>query len=228
MANRALKNEAYHILREKLINCEYAPGTMLNEAQLSADLGFSRTPIRESLSQLEQAGFIRILPKKGIYVTEITLNDVMQIFQTRLEIEPIALRLAGPHLNLNELLQFRDKFTGEEPDIKIGFRLDTAMHMFIIEHCGNRYIIELMHKVFDDNTRVVIASKQNEVKIHDARQEHLSILNLLIDKDYIKAEESMRKHVESCRRHAMDYFYNLQTYNVPSVITYKQELQKIK
>jgi DNA-binding GntR family transcriptional regulator len=225
--NRDLKKQAYDILREKLINCDYEPGSVLNESQLSLEFGLSRTPIREALSRLEQDGYIRILPKKGIYVTDVTLNDVMQIFQARIEMEPVTLMMAGPHLPECELLEFRSKFTGEEPDVRNGFRLDTAMHLFLIEHCGNRLMIDFMCKVFDGNTRVVIASKQNRVKIHDARQEHLEVLDLLLEKDYAGAAKSMRKHVESCRRAAMDYFYNQHTYNAVPAPIYKQELEKL-
>lgn len=212
MTNRDLKNLAYDILRDKLIKCEYRPGTMLNEAQLSAELGFSRTPIRQALTRIEQEGFIKILPKKGIYVTDVSLNDVRQIFQVRLEIEPVALRMACPALPREELEAYRSKFLGKEPSAKADFRLDAAMHLFIIEHCGNRFIVDMMRKVFDENTRVIISSGQNEATIHDACQEHLGILDLLIERDIGKAEEAMRSHIENCKRAALDFFYNVQAY----------------
>lgn len=223
--NRDLKNHAYQILKERLINCIYKPGTILNEAQLAADLGLSRTPIREAINRLESDGFVKVLPKKGVYVSDIQLRDVLQIFQTRIEIEPVALRMAAPHLPAEELLHFQKTFTGQITDIHNGFRLDTAMHLFIIEHCGNRYIIDMMHRLFDDNTKVVIASKQNQVQIHDARQEHLNIINTLLEKDYEKAENLMRTHIESCRRAALDYFYSLEAYNVTPPETYKTHLK---
>jgi DNA-binding GntR family transcriptional regulator len=168
------------------------------------------------------------MPKKGIYVTDVTLQDVMQIFQTRLEIEPISLRMAGPNLPLEELLNFRESFSKEEHDVSNGFRLDTAMHLFIVEHCGNRFIIDMMRKVFDENTRVVISSKQNEKKIHDARVEHMDIINLLIAQDYAKAQEAMYTHIENCKRAALDYFYNLQSFSVQPKATYKIQLQNVR
>lgn len=221
-----MKGSAYDILREKLINCEYRPGSMLNESQLSEELGFSRTPIREALSRISHEGFVRIIPKKGIYVTNISLGDVMQIFQVRLEIEPIALRMAGLNLPESELLNFRDLFSGEEPDVRVGFRLDTAMHLFIIENCGNHFIIEMMHKVFDENTRVIISSKQNQVKIHDARMEHLKVINYLLEKDIDRAQQAMREHVECCRKAAFDFFYSMQAFTSQPVTNYKIELKK--
>lgn len=215
MADRDLKRRVYHTLREKLINCEYKPGSMLNESQLSEELGISRTPIREALTRIEQEGFIRIIPKKGIYVTDISLNDVLQIFQTRYEIEPVALKMAARRLPREELLRYREQFVGEEPDVRVGYKLDTAMHLFIIDHCGNRYITDMMHKVFDENTRVIISSKQNEVKIHDARLEHLEILDLLLDGAYNEAQQAMQVHIESCKKAALDYFYSMQSYDMP-------------
>ena len=226
-ANKDLKNHTYCILKERLVNCIYPPGTLLNEAQLAAALGASRTPVREAISRLEMEGFVKIMPKKGIYVTDISLNDVLQIFQTRIEIEPIAVRLAAPHLPREELLAFCGKFKGEAPDIQNGFRLDTAMHLFIIEHCGNRYIIDMMHRIFDENTRVIISSKQNQVQIHDARLEHLDILNSLLDKDTERAIALMQSHIENCRKAALDYFCSIQTYMDSPSLTYKNQLAQL-
>ena len=226
-ANKDLKNHTYCILKERLVNCIYPPGTLLNEAQLAADLGASRTPVREAISRLEMEGFVKIMPKKGIYVTDISLNDVLQIFQTRIEIEPIAVRLAAPHLPREELLAFCGKFKGEAPDIQNGFRLDTAMHLFIIEHCGNRYIIDMMHRIFDENTRVIISSKQNQVQIHDARLEHLDILNSLLDNDTERAIALMQSHIENCRKAALDYFCSIQTYMDSPSLTYKNQLAQL-
>lgn len=226
-ANRNLKNEVYHILKERLINCVYPPGSIINEAQLSAELNLSRTPVREAISRLEMDGFIKIMPKKGLYVTDILLSNIIQLFQTRIEIEPITLRLAAPYLPEKELLAFCHKFEEELVDAHNTFRLDTAMHLFIIEHCGNQYLIDMMHRVFDENTRVIISSKQNQVQIRDTRMEHLEILYALLQKDVDTAEKLMKTHVESCRQAAFDYFYNQQVFVSPSPQSYKEELKKL-
>ena len=228
--NKELKNSLYLDLKEKLINCIYAPGSILNEMQLANEYGMSRTPIREALSRLEMDGYIKIMPKKGTYVTDISLNDVMQIFQTRIEIEPLTLKMAAPYLDVGELMMFRNKLEQDDMDITNAFRLDTAMHLFIIEHCGNNYIINMMRKLFDDNTRVVIASKQNQVKIHDAKCEHIEILDsLLSGNDIDRSSELMRKHIETCRRAALDYFYTLEYHNHDMISSaYKEQLSKIE
>jgi DNA-binding GntR family transcriptional regulator len=205
---QVFKQQAYIELKRRLVNCEYKPGTWINETALVKELGFSRTPIREALALIEQEGFIHIIPKKGIFVTQISFNDVKQIFQTRKAVEPIALQLASPRLPREKLLEFKDLFTGEDPDIRVAFRLDTAMHLFIIEHCGNRYIIEMLRKVFEENTRIIISSKQNELMIHDARAEHIEILDLLLNGKFEQSAAAMLDHVQHCERAAMEFFYN--------------------
>jgi len=208
-ANRDLKNLAYNFLKKKLIDCDFKPGTLLNETQLASELGFSRTPIRQALDRIEHEGFIRTLPKKGILVTEVSLNDVRQIFQVRLEIEPVALKMAGSALPEKELVKFRQRFLGEETSVPADYRLDTAMHLFIIDNCSNRFIIDMMHKVFSENTRVIISSGQHRTKIHDACREHLEILDLLLARDVDGAQQAMREHIGNCKNAALDYFYNL-------------------
>lgn len=227
---KGLKNSIYQDLKDKLINCVYQPGSVLNEIQLTNEYKVSRTPIREAISRLEMDGYLKILPKKGIYVTDISLNNVIQIFQVRAEIEPIAVKMAAPYLEEADLKMFRHKFEEEELDISNSFRLDTAMHLYIIEHCGNDYIIQMMHKVFDDNTKIIIASKQNQVKIHDAKCEHVEILDSLIaKKDIDQTAALMRAHIETCRRSALDYFCSngISTFSQGGNLHYMEQLKRI-
>ena len=95
MPKTNLKTLAYNKIRQKIVTCEYAPGTFLNEETLTEALGLSRTPIRDALSRLEQEGLITILPKKGLMVSGITEEDVHSMFEMRLLVEPYALRTYG-------------------------------------------------------------------------------------------------------------------------------------
>ena len=85
----------------------------------------------------------------------------------------------------------------------------------------------MMHRIFDENTRVIISSKQNQVQIHDARLEHLDILNSLLDKDTERAIALMQSHIENCRKAALDYFCSIQTYMDSPSLTYKNQLAQL-
>ena len=203
-----LKAKAYDIIKKRLLACEYPPDTLLNEVQLSNCLGISRTPIREAVIQLEQEGFLRIMPKKGIYVTAITVDDIIQIFQTRKEVEPIALLLARSRLQDEVLLDYRKRFEESERSIADSYRLDTAMHLYFIENCGNRYIIDMMHKVIDANTRVIVASKENQLHIQESRKEHIEILDSLLAGETEKAAAQLGEHITHCGKAALENFTN--------------------
>lgn len=205
-----LKAKAYDTIKTRLLTCEYPPDTVLNEVLLSNSLGISRTPIREAVVQLEQEGFLRIMPKKGIYVTAITVDDILQIFQSRQEIEPITLLMACPNLERETLIDFRNRFADEERSVIDSYHLDTAMHLYFIENCRNRYIVDMMHKVFDANTRIIVASKKNQLHIQESRKEHIAILDSLLEGKNEQAAEQLREHIIHCREAALDNFCGAQ------------------
>lgn len=219
-----LKKRAYEVIKKKLLNCEYPPNTLLNEAQISNSLGFSRTPTREAVIQLEQEGFLKIIPKKGIYVTAVTVHDVVQIFQVRKEIEPVALLMAKPYLEKDILLDFKNRFLDENQAIMDSYQLDTAMHLYLMESCNNSFIIDMMHKVFDKNTRVIITSKKNQLHLQDSRREHIEILDSLLNDQYEQAATQLSTHIDHCRMAALDNFYSAQPSLENAEKTYKQYL----
>ncbi|MGY1840651.1 MULTISPECIES: GntR family transcriptional regulator [unclassified Modestobacter] len=201
-----LRQHVYAVLRDKLINCEYRPGAMLNETDLSVDLGVSRTPVREALHRVELEGLVRIVPRRGVQVAPVLLADIEQIFQVRLEVEPIALRLAAGSLPAEELRWYRRQLARTDLDPKAAFGLDMSMHLFFIGHCGNRHIMDMMRRVFDGNRRAVIHTRQDELRIHDARDEHVQILDLLLARDVEGACRALRQHIVCCRDAAMEFY----------------------
>lgn len=229
VVDKDLKALAYRKIKERIIECEYAPGTIINGIQICEELGISRTPVREAISRLESEGFIKVMPKRGIYVNGISLNDVMQIFQVRLEIEPFALRLAAPRLPKNELLKFRERIVKNDTEVHDGFRLDAAFHLFFVEYCGNRFIIDMMRQVLAQNNRVTISTHQNEAVLNEQLQkEHLSIIDLVLENRIEDAAAAMEAHIRSCRQLTLDHFYMSQAgYVPPEELSYKDMLRNL-
>ena len=204
-----LKKLAYQEIKNKIVNCVYSPGSLLNENVLAGELNISRTPIREALNQLHHEGLIQIMPKKGILVSTITVADMSQIYQVRLEIEPFVIRICGPHLDSERLMQFRELFVSEseEQDNLQQLEVDTGFHRYCANNCNNKYIQQLMDKVLDENKRVVI-STMNDVRLEHSRDEHIKIIDLLLAGDYETASSTMREHIGNCRDSAFYFFLN--------------------
>jgi DNA-binding GntR family transcriptional regulator len=85
-------------LREAIVDNVLAPGSRLREVQLAAQLGVSRTPLREAFAQLEREGLVTVLPRAGVFVREVTLRDVDEIYRVRAALEGMAVELAARNL----------------------------------------------------------------------------------------------------------------------------------
>lgn len=81
MSKQSLETIAYASLREKIISCEYWPGTVLSENELAAELNMSRTPIRSALSHLESEGYIASFNKRGILVRDVTYKEIVDMYE---------------------------------------------------------------------------------------------------------------------------------------------------
>jgi DNA-binding GntR family transcriptional regulator len=205
--NVTLKTFAYDGIKSRIINCDYSPGSWLNEQDLGTDLNISRTPIREALNRLEQEGWIRIISKKGILVSNLSISDLSDIYQLRVEVEPFIVRIAGPNLDHQKLQYFRELFLAEDDQHSLGqLETDTAFHSYLSEN-SNKYIVSMMKKVLEDNKRVMIATR-NKSRVDSARCEHLKVIDLLLAGEYDAAAVEMRIHIENCRDSAIAYLLN--------------------
>ncbi len=202
----SLKAKAYDIIKENIISCRYAPGDFLNEMQLMDEIGASRTPIREALSKLEQERFVRIVPKKGIMVSELTLREINELYQVRLMLEPQVLRQWGEWIPVEELERCHTRLVNYSPEMNMLERneLDNSLHRLIVDYCPNCYIREWFGHVFSQNQRVRIFTGQIGQRMELNNESHLRILDKLLLGDYNVAAELMTEHLEEGKRATFD------------------------
>lgn len=106
----SLKNQAYTVIKQKILSCEYAPGSELNEAVLCGQLSISRTPVRDALSRLEHDHLLRIVSKKGIIIESITVEDIGNYFEVLLCLVQTAVLDSGKNIKDSDLITFRQFF----------------------------------------------------------------------------------------------------------------------
>ena len=114
-----LKEHAYNCIKQKILNCEYQPGMFLSEDLLKNEMNMSRTPIRDAISRLEQENLVRILPKKGILVSGISIREIQSIYEARLLLEPYAVLHYGNRIPEQRYLEFLKIFAGSDPHISV-------------------------------------------------------------------------------------------------------------
>ena len=209
MAKINLKTLAYNSIREKIVTCEYAPGTNLNEEMLTESLGLSRTPVRDALSRLEQEGLVEILPKRGIIIKSLTLSDINMIFEVRLLYEPYILRTYGNLLSekkmekMYEIFQHTDIEDACRQDKDYFYRLDQEFHDFIVSACPNQYIQNNYYliRTQDERLRHMTGDVYN-MRLKDTFREHAQILLPCLLKDWERAAEQLIYHLNESKNAA--------------------------
>ena len=117
-----LKQQAYRIIKNKILYCEYAPNEVLNEELLLQDTGYSRAPIRDALGRLEQEHLLVIMPKKGIRISDVNMNDISSVFEMRCMVEPYVIRMYGNRLDKEKLREYKKKFETDITPEKVSGR----------------------------------------------------------------------------------------------------------
>ena len=198
MAQKSLKSQAYDNIKEKILNCEYAPGVHLNEAVLCETFNVSRTPIRDALSRLEQEGLVTIRSKKGIVVSSLSISEANNIFELRLLLEPYGIRNYGYTLDESRLLSFYQSLLRLDitQDEKSFFVLDDNFHNFLNSAVPNHYIQEYFNIINNQNQRFrIITGQRAAQRLEDTRNEHLAIVKACIKKEWKSAADAMYEHL---------------------------------
>lgn len=211
MKKESLKLQAYTVIKERIVSCEYAPGTLLNEEVLREQIGASRTPIRDALSRLEQEGLITIIPKKGVMVSGLSISDINMIFEVRMLYEPFALLNYGFTLSDEQIMRFYREFsTPREADDSLDFfTLDDEFHAAIVAAMPNRFLRQTYDMIQTQNRRFRVMTGQfSQSRLAETMQEHLNIVKACLKKDWARAAEEMRAHLAASKNSTFDLLLN--------------------
>ncbi|MFR4479849.1 MAG: GntR family transcriptional regulator, partial [Fusobacterium sp.] len=107
---KSLKEKVYEILKEMIISGKLKYNERIEEDALATSLEVSRTPVREAINKLEQEGWINIIPRRGMFVSNVSLKEINDIFQVRLNLEPIILQMGFSNIPLNECQRLKREF----------------------------------------------------------------------------------------------------------------------
>src|SRR5262245_59043314 len=142
---RTLTEQAADAIRTRIVTGEFQLGEALSEITLAAELGVSKTPVREAFLQLKNEGLVDIQPQRGTFVFQMSSEQILQLTVLRELLESEALRIAmrGDHRALGGMLNgvFGRMTTAvAEDDSKLYRALDNEFHHHLIVACGNQFI----------------------------------------------------------------------------------------
>lgn len=155
---KPLKELVYLELKHKILTGEIVSQTRLMEIDLSEKMNVSRTPIREAIKRLADDGLVKIEPRRGAYVANISIKDMLDVFEVREDLEGFTAKLAAQRINDEEKEELRAIAAEYEESIhgtdkeKI-IELDEKFHNFIVGCCNNETLAELVHYVQEISLR---------------------------------------------------------------------------
>jgi DNA-binding GntR family transcriptional regulator len=201
MRFNSYKEKAFKVLRKDIISCRLAPGQPLNERELSERLKISKTPIREAIQLLYKEGLINFVPRKGAFVTSVTLNDVWEIVQIREGLEALAAGAAASRHDRKGLSDFEKEFQSlalaQPRDYGAMREAGERFHIHLIQMTENQRLIDLHQSVNGQMSRMrnLFHAKVPSYYYDRSLLEHIGILEAVKRGDSGKAEELMRAHI---------------------------------
>jgi DNA-binding GntR family transcriptional regulator len=191
-------------LRDDIQSGRLAAGAALHQHELADRFGVSRIPVREALRQLETDGTIRYVPSRGAVVSEYTPDEVAERFEIRGQIEPLALRLAMPHLTPElvraaerELIAMRD-----ETDPARWGKHHRAFHHVLYEAARRPRLLAIIESLYMSVTTLLgPGTFAAAMRAHDA--EHAAILDACRAGDAKAGERALRAHLRATQERAL-------------------------
>ncbi|MBR2527785.1 MAG: GntR family transcriptional regulator [Blautia sp.] len=209
MKKAPLKLQAYDLIKHNIIHCIYAPDSIITEEMIQADINASRTPIRDALSRLEQEGMIKILPKKGILVTQMTIRDLNMLYEMRFMLEPYCIRNYGMRIPQEQFSDYNDKYTRFLADPEGDYlyeEMDASFHRMIITSSRNTYIINLYSTLEMQIARSRYMTGKDSLERRKATVlEHLAITQAALKEDWEEAAAAMMEHLKISKNNSFAY-----------------------
>lgn len=194
----------------KLSPVNTPPTPCLTKNFCGEELHVSRTPIRDALSRLEQKGLITILPKKGIMVSSLSINDINMVFEVRMMYEPYALLHYGsriPYSVLTHSYELLSDLDAMSEDWAF-FQADDAFHAAVVQAIGNRFLLQTYEWIQDQNLRFRVMTGQTSApRLEDTSKEHTRILEACLKKDWSEAASAMKDHLINSKNATFDLLF---------------------
>jgi DNA-binding GntR family transcriptional regulator len=209
----SFKNKAYAALKNVIVSMDIyrsRSDIRLDERKLALDFGVSRTPVREAMAQLEREGFVRSVPRRGVYVVRKTKEEVIQLITAWAALESMAARLITQNAKDGDIASLRKMFAtfeggqlrahlDEYSDVNIEF------HQTIIRMSENHVLIDLAENLFTHmrmiRRKTIVEKNRADKSIRD----HMNIIEALEARDTNRAEVLVRDHALGLAEHVARY-----------------------
>jgi DNA-binding GntR family transcriptional regulator len=212
-AGPSFKHQAYAALKDAIVSMDIYSSRediRLDERQLAQEFGISRTPVREAMAQLEREGFVRSVPRRGIYIVRKTKREVIDMIAAWAALESMAARLITTKATTEEIAALRRMFTKFENGT-LHAKLDEysevniEFHQTIIRMSHNETLIRLAENLFAHMHMIRMRTIGDIDRADRSIRDHMNIIEALEGRDTERAEDLVRDHALGLADHVQRY-----------------------
>ena len=199
LAPRALYQEVAERLRQQIYSRALEPGSWIDEMKLSQEYGISRTPLREALKVLAVEGLVTMKLRRGAYVTEVSRDDVSQVYHLLALLESDAAATVAEHADVAQRAQLQQLHARLEKQARqrdAFFATNEQFHMALLEIAGNRWAMQIV----TDLRKVMKLNRHHSLfkqgRLSDSLAEHRALMDAIAEHAPDRARALMRAHFE--------------------------------
>ena len=199
---KSLLEQAYQDLKLRIITCRYRPGEVLSEAAISLDLQIGRTPVHQAIHRLVMDGLASIMPRKGVMVRPVSMDEALEIIEVRLVTECYCARLAADRADEAELQRLEDTLKSsakmtETRNVEQMMLLDREFHDILARAARNTVLADVLRNLHERSLRFWFISLQDPEHHLKVLAQHRAIVAALRSRKPDAAEAAMREHIRA-------------------------------
>jgi DNA-binding GntR family transcriptional regulator len=196
--------QAYSLLRDRIISLEHKPGEYLNIASLVDETGFGRTPINQALQRLASEGLVSILPRKGILIAPLSIDSALDLIEVRIVNERLSARLAARHIDEESIERLRAAAAGFESAVESNtmsqiMNSDRMFHETMVSIAANQHLADILNVLHAQSQRFWAVSLSAPQHVGEVIVEHRHIVDAIAKGDADLAADCVETHIRSFR-----------------------------
>jgi DNA-binding GntR family transcriptional regulator len=211
LAQETLAERVVEALADEIVSGRLAPGQRVDLAHYATKWHVSITPVRDAIKQLESNGFLVVLPRRGVFVTELTAKEVKDIFDVRIALESVAIRLATPRIPAEDSARALDLYvtardTAGRQRARLLPKIDLLIHSLALKYCDNTRLQKTIENMTDlvkwcQNTIILNVDEPFVATL----PEHIAICEAVCARDPERAAKAMHIHLTNTSERIQEF-----------------------
>lgn len=195
-----LTQAAYTIIKEKIVNGELKQGEFISISAMAKSLNISRTPVTNACQKLEHDKFLMIVPKQGVIIKVITIDDAREIYELRAAIETYSAKYSFSSFTQEDITYLKNSYSKqvcavEKKDFHAFMSEDTIFHKYLVSKYENAQFFSVLNVLFDRGFLIGLKSCKNPLRLDESLREHKEIIDCLTKGDRDAFIEKLERNI---------------------------------